>query len=206
MNIPDKITDHLTQTYHPLAVIVYGSYADGSVGANSDFDALVITDDVMKHDTSVIGGTVLDVFVHPVRDFKTGYDPKEYIRLFDGIILTDTDGIADRLIKDVQYNIDNTPAKTTGEIADEVSWCEKMLARTARGDAEGHYRRHWLLTDSAEIYCDVKGLYYHGPKKTLRYMEQNDPRAFRLYSSALAEQGTDSLAAWTAFLKEESQS
>lgn len=43
-----------------------------------------------------------------------------------------------------------------------------------REDTDGYYRWHWLLYDSLEIYFDVKGLHYYGPKKALRYMEQTD--------------------------------
>jgi len=42
MEITDKIFAYLKDTYQPDAIIVYGSFADGSATKNSDFDALVI--------------------------------------------------------------------------------------------------------------------------------------------------------------------
>lgn len=42
------IIKYIMETYSPEAIIVYGSYADGSANENSDFDALVITDSVKK--------------------------------------------------------------------------------------------------------------------------------------------------------------
>ena len=83
----------------------------------------------------------------------------------------------------------------------ELSWCEKMLSRTMRGDAEGYYRWHWLLVDSLEIYFDVKGLHYYGPKKALRLLEQTDQEAFRIYTKALQEFKHERLSDWIFHLK-----
>ena len=46
---------------------------------------------------------------------------------------------------------------------------KRMLLRTMRGDVEGYYRWHWLLCDSLEIYFDIKGIHYYGPKKQLHF-------------------------------------
>ena len=42
MGIADRIIDYLKETYQPEAIIVYGSFADGSAISYSDFDAIVI--------------------------------------------------------------------------------------------------------------------------------------------------------------------
>ena len=70
MQTQDAIIQYLKDTYHPEGIIAYGSFADGSAGEHSDFDALLIADGVKKHDSSVIGGTVLDVFVYPTETFR----------------------------------------------------------------------------------------------------------------------------------------
>ena len=201
MEIADKIICHLLETYQPDAVITYGSYADGSVNENSDFDALVIAKHSRKHDASVIDGTVLDVFIYPEEVFQSDYDPKEFIQIFDGNIILDKTGTAGRLKKRVLDYIESRPQKTDEEVRQELGWCEKMLSRTMRGDSEGYYRWHWVLSDSLEIYSDVKGLYYFGPKKALRYMAQADPEAYRIYSRALKEMSGEALSEWIACLK-----
>ena len=61
MEIADKIISYLKETYQPDAIIVYGSFSDGSANKNSDFDALVIASHSKEHDSSVIDGTILDV-------------------------------------------------------------------------------------------------------------------------------------------------
>ena len=200
MEITDKILAYLKETYQPYAIIVYGSFADGSANINSDFDALVITDKGKMHDSSVINGVVLDVFIYPPDTFRTEYDPEEFVQVWDGNILLDTDGVAACLKKRVLDYIAHIPRKTTAEIEQEVSWCEKMLSRTMRDDAEGYYRWHWVLFDSLEIYFDVKGLYYYGPKKALRFLEQTDPESFRIYTKALREFKRECLAAWISHL------
>ena len=66
------------------AIITYGSYADGSANENSDFDALLIAESSVTHDSSVICDTVLDVFVYSPDVFETEYNPEEFVQLFDG--------------------------------------------------------------------------------------------------------------------------
>lgn len=201
MEITDKILAYLKDTYQPDAIIAYGSFADGSANKNSDFDALVIADKERMHDSSVIDGIVLDVFIYPPDTFRQNYDPEEYVQVWDGNILLDTNGVAASLQKQVLDYIAHIPRKTAEEISQEVSWCEKMLSRTMREDAEGYYRWHWVLFDSLEIYFDVKGLYYYGPKKALRFLEQTDPESFRIYTKALREFKRECLATWISHLR-----
>ena len=197
----EEIVKYLKESYNPIAIIKYGSFADGSANENSDFDALVITTDVEKHDSSVVADTVLDVWVYPENKFSSGYDPDEFLQVFDGIIIQDQRGLAKKLIDRVNDYIDQTPAKSDEDIIQEVAWCEKMLARTVREDAEGYYRWHWLLMDSLEIYFDIKHLYYHCPKKALKYMQNNDSETFDIYLCALKEMNQDNLAQWIGVLK-----
>lgn len=62
----EEILKYIQEKYNPLTLILYGSYADGTNNLNSDFDALVITSGREQlHDTSLVGGIPLDVFVYP---------------------------------------------------------------------------------------------------------------------------------------------
>ena len=201
MNVTDTIIEYLLEKYQPDGLITYGSFADGSANETSDFDALVIAGHVKAHDSSVVGGTVLDVFVYPPETFQKEYDPEEFLQVFDGKIVLDRSGTAGQLKQRVLDYIDSIPLKTGEEIRQELDWCGKMLARTAGGDAEGYYRWHWLLFDSLEIYSDVRGLRYFGPKKALRRMAQSDPESFRICSRALKEFSRESLSEWISRLQ-----
>ncbi len=203
MSAADTIFRYLVDTYRPEAIIVYGSFADGSAGAHSDFDALVIAGGAARHDASVVGGVVLDVFIYPAETFRGDYNPEEFIQVFDGKILLDSGGLAKRLQERVLETIERAPAKTDDEIRQALEWCEKMLARAARGDAEGYYRWHWLLVDSLEIYFDARRLRYFGPKKALRELERRDAEGFVLYSRALRDFTPDALARWIAHLRKQ---
>ena len=67
----ESIIAYLKQKYHPLGIIVYGSFADGSNNENSDFDAVIIIGSGEKgHDNSIINGTELDVWIHPKHLFE----------------------------------------------------------------------------------------------------------------------------------------
>ena len=197
----EKIMDYLKKTYQPDAVVVYGSFADGSANLNSDFDALVIAGKEKTHDSSVVDGVVLDVFVYPAETFSADCDPEAFVQVWDGKIVLDEHGVAGQLKAKVLDFIEHLPKKTATEVAQEVEWCEKMLLRTMREDIEGYYRWHWVLCDSLEIYFDIRGLHYYGPKKTLRLMEKSDAEAFGLYAKALREFDRESLSAWIDYLK-----
>lgn len=201
MEIAGRIIDYLIETYQPDAIITYGSFADGSANENSDFDALVVANHEKMHDSSVIDGIILDVFIYPTDMFRSPYDPEAFVQVWDGKIVLDKYGIADRLQKQVLAFLEHAPKKTADEIQQEIRWCEKMLLRTTRNDAEGYFRWHWVLSDSLEIYCDVKGLYYYGPKKALRRMEQTDHEAFQIYSNALMSFERERLSDWISYLK-----
>lgn len=199
----DQILDYLKNMYEPLAVIGYGSFADGSNNEGSDFDALVIAKDhPLFHDVSFVGGIQLDVFVYPQAFFEDSVDWENFIQLFDGRIILDTDGVGQRLLTRIQTYIHNRTRKSPEEIRTDIAWCRKMLLRTKRMDPEGMFRWHWLLTDSLEIFCLAAGHPYFGPKKSLKWMEKEHPQAFECYTNALSHLAWRDLEAWVELLEE----
>lgn len=197
------ILSYLAAQYDPVAIIVYGSFADGTSNLFSDFDALLITQDGQRrHDDRFVDCTQLDVFIHPLSDFQGEYDPAEFARIYGGQILLDKNGVAAALLDKVQSWVDGRAKKTQEELRLDVSWCEKMLRRAERADAEGCFRRHWLLTDSLEIYTELRGWPYLGPKKALAQLEKKDKAVFALYETALTAGDYESLAAWVEHIRE----
>lgn len=196
------ILSYLAAAYDPVAIIAYGSFADGSSSLFSDFDALLITaDGQRRHDASFIDCTQLDVFIYPLSDFQGDYDPAEFVQVFDGSILLDREGVAASLIKKVNRYLDSRAVKSPEALKIDVDWCEKMLRRAGQADAEGAFRRHWLLVDSLEIYTELRAWRYLGPKKALRQLREKDRAAFRLYEAALTGDSLDDLAAWVAEIR-----
>lgn len=195
----ENVIEYLINRYDPDSIILYGSYADGSNNLGSDFDALLISDHAAQsRDISVVNGIQLDVFLYrPEHDFCC----EDLPQLYDCRIILDKHGKAAQLCNSVKKYIDGFQSKTREEIEVNLAWCEKMLLRTNRGDAEGYYRWHWMLCDSLEFYCDICRKFYFGPKKTLRWMEKEQPAAFKIYNDALSCFEQDKLVKWIEYLR-----
>ena len=192
----EKILTWLQEKYAPQAVILYGSYADGTAGEGSDFDALLLADHPAQHDVSVVEGVQLDVWVYPADYFTKDDALEEAVTILDGVILHDPQGLGKALQARVQAWWEAKPRKSAEENAASVTWCRKMLARTERSDAEGFFRWHWLLTDSLEIACDLLQQPYRGPKKALRWLEREHPQVHAAYRQALESFNREALRAW----------
>ena len=197
----EMILNYLCGKYAPAAVILYGSYADGTAGEDSDFDALVLADHEMYHDVSVVDDVQLDVWVYPVDYFADDAALEEVVTILDGIVLHDPQNMGAALKARVQAYVAAKPGKTAEENAASIAWCRKMLVRTERVDAEGLYRWHWLLVDTLEIACDLLHHPYRGPKKALRWLAEAHPAVYAAYTRALAELNRDALSAWIECLE-----
>ena len=192
----ESILNYLYGKYAPHALILYGSYADGTAGEGSDFDALILAEGEAKHDVTVVDGTQLDVWVYPVEYFAEDAGLEEAVTILDGIVLHDPEGLGAALKDRVQAYWAAKPGKTAEENAASLAWCRKMLCRTARADAEGFFRWHWLLGDSLEIACDLLYQPYRGPKKSLRWLEAAHPAVYAVYARALSAFTQEALRAW----------
>ena len=74
--------------------------------------------------------------------------------------------------------------------ADEIQarkiWALKMVQRMERGDVEGNYRRVWLLSALLEDYFHIRSLWYQGPKKSLKWLNEFDAPVYTAFCVALA--------------------
>ena len=196
----EEILAYINETYRPLAVIAYGSYADGTYGIHSDFDALAVTEaGPAGHDTGFVNGVQLDLFVYPKEHFGEEPDWEEILPILHGRVLYDPEGLGARLMEGIRAYAADLPPKNPEQVREEIAWCEKMLLRARRGDPEGMFRLHWLLVDSLEIFCDSVGQPFWGPKKSLKWMETAYPQTFARYTRAL--QDPSALEDWVLCLK-----
>lgn len=194
--------EYLQTLYQPEALIVYGSYADGSYTSASDFDALVICQNPKcRHDTTRVLNVPMDVFLYTPEEVRGAIDPVEFLQIHDGIIVFDKNGMAKHLIKTVQEYVKTIPYKSYDELNESMKWCEKMFARAERSRLDGYFRWHELLVASLEIYCDIKQKYYFGPKKTIQMMEKTDVESFLLYTHALQRFEIKLLRNWVMHLR-----
>lgn len=197
----EKIIAYLKEKYRASSIIVYGSYADGTQTEHSDFDALVLgPTSPYAHDDSVVDGVKLDVYVYPRDIFYGEIVLDDFEQVHEGRVVLDSDGMGTWLKNMIANQIASIPAKRDEDIAASLEWCDNMCARSAKGDAEGYFRRHWLLTDSVEIYCDVTGQPFLSPQKTMIKMAKNDPEAAEIHFCALSTMEQEALEAWVALL------
>lgn len=193
----ETVIAYLKERYRPLTIITYGSYVDGSNNPDSDFDSLLIIEEGKRqHDVTVVDGIQLDVFIYPRSAIETEFDCSEFVQIFDGDIILDTDNIGSELKTRVLSFLSNLPAKSKNEISEEVAWCKKMAYRAQREDTEAFFRWHWLLVDSLEIVCDMYHQPYLGPKKSLKWMKENHHDLFEVYSVALERMDKEALQDW----------
>lgn len=196
-----ELIEYLKHTYAPVGMICYGSYNDGTQNSQSDFDALLIcAEGEYRHDISCCGGVKLDVFIYPAEAVRHLEHPEDFLQIHDGTVILDESGIAANLLQQVRDYVAAVPPKTPAEKAELKSWCGKMLSRAKRQDAEGLYRAHWLLTDSLEIYCDMRDHFYFGPKKTILRMEREDSHGYSLLCEVMKNQ--DHLERWINYIFE----
>ncbi len=195
------LTEAMIARWEPEAVLVYGSFADGSEDGHSDFDALVITGKPAPlRDQGTLLGRRLDVwFLTPKAAAEA--DPSDWPQLYHALPVYDPKGLGAQLIASVREAIDAQPLPTPRQNADSLEWLDRMLDRSAQPTAEGRYRLLWLLTDSLEIWCDLSGKRCFGPKKSLALLRETDPEGFALFDTALRETTTQTAAAWVQHLK-----
>ena len=120
---------NIKRNYNPISIILYGSYADGTNNLNSDFDSLVISyDHEQFHDISFVNGIQLDVFVYPVSYFDGEFDCDDFVQIFDGKIIVDSNERGKALQMKVISHIQNRPQKSKAEIdAISLFWTEKDI-------------------------------------------------------------------------------
>lgn len=167
------------------AAILYGSHARGDANAQSDYDVAgfgAVT--AVVRDAGTWRGAYLDLFIYPLQRLES--PDAEMLKLRGGVVMFERDGEATRLLAQVESLFRAGPPRLPpDELAARRQWSRKMLARIGRGDAEGDYRRAWLLTALLEDYFQLRHMWFAGPKESLRWLEENDPPAHAAFAAAL---------------------
>ena len=100
----------------------------------------------------------------------------------------------------IAQQIASIPLKNDEAVLDALHWCDSMAERAMVEDAEGLFCRHWLLTDSVEVYADVCGLPFLSPKKTMSKMAKSDPEAAEIHIRAMGSMDKTALSDWVNLL------
>lgn len=180
------IIDELVTSHGAHTIVLYGSHADGSAGAGSDYDIAAFA--AIRRTTRLTrqeGDTFLDVFIYPEEQLES--TPAEFLKLAGGRVLRDRQEAGRRLVARAERLLEDGPEPLTPDERTALrDWARKMLVRMGRGDAEGDYRRAWLLTDLLPDYFQLRSLWYRGPKKAFAWLATHDPAVYEAFVAALA--------------------
>jgi hypothetical protein len=180
-----RACEELTARHGAHTVFLYGSRADGSASEDSDYDLAAFAGGAaVVRDARLVEGSYLDAFIYPESVLVS--PTEDHLKLRGSQVLvqrgSDGTGFLERL--EQLYGRGPEPL-SQDEAAARKAWAYKMVARARRSDAEGNFRRAWLLTALLEDYFSLRGKWYEGPKKALGWLEQFDKSTFGAFRQAL---------------------
>lgn len=179
----EVLKKYLKKKYNCHSIILYGSLSDGTETNESDIDVICFSDNVKEqNDTNKLLGRELDAWIY---DTNVMYDFKKLIHILGGKIILDEKNMCNKLLEDIDKYLKTEEKLSDEEINFQKSWLLKMINRVKRNDIEGNFRYHLLLTEGLEIYFNIKGIRYMGPKKSLNFLMENDKIAFNYFNEAL---------------------
>ena len=180
----DRLCAYLRERFSCDTAVLYGSRARGDWDSTSDIDVIAFSN---AKETGHIAhrweNLFLDLFLYPP-DTKPKQD---WLRIHDGRVLFQRGAEGDEVLAATKDMFLSGPKRMSASDLQTIRlWLEKMLARAQKGDAEGDYRRHWLLKDVLEIYFTLRGRWYLGPKKSLALLQDENPAHLDVFRRALA--------------------
>jgi len=128
-------------------------------------------------------GALIDAWLHPLADADSSAD---FRKLHDARVILDEDGRGQRLLERVALEL-RAPRERLGAHQDEHSraWLWKMFDRAAGGGLGGDHRRHWLLHDLPEAWCDLNGRHFLGAELAFAAMREAAPEVYAAYAAAV---------------------
>ncbi len=185
MDLEERIGE-LAHEHGMHTVVLYGSRARGDATAESDVDVAGFADvATTTRDARPWHGVFLDAFVYPTA--QTESNEPDMLKLLGGRVLLDERGLARPMLARLEaLGRAGPPPLAADEAQMRRVWYAKTLARITRGDAEAHYRQHWLLYSLLEDHFALRGAWYRGPKVALAHLREHEPATFAAFARALA--------------------
>lgn len=196
------IMQYLMETHQPRAIIITGSYAEGSFDETSDFDCWLIGRDetLIRHDTSTVNGVMLQAEIYPLSQMKAL--PERYMNYFVEVLIPyDPEGVAEEFMAHVRRRLAKIPCMPQAHKQQRMRYLDKMLRRAGKQDFPGDVRGHLMLYQSLQHWCEFTDRLYIGTRKTLRMMEQEDPESASLFRQALRSFHLEDMKAWIERLR-----
>jgi predicted nucleotidyltransferase len=180
-----ELAEELRARHGCHTVILYGSRATGEARAGSDYDLAGFGPaDRTYREARKWRGVYVDVFVHP--EARLLESSPDILSLREGVVVFERDGAGTRLLARLEEIYRAGPERLPDdEITARKVWAWKMLERAAHPDVEADYRRAWLLMMLLEDWFAVRHRWFLGPKRSLRWLQENEPRAHAAFAAAL---------------------
>lgn len=197
----EQILEYLQNTYHPISILLYGSYADGTNDPTSDFDCMLIVSKKDKnHDDTIIHGIQLDCFLFTEDDLRHE-DINVFLPACHSNIVWDN-GIGAALKRRVQEYVEQNTCTPEEEKKFLSSWIQKTILRISKNDDEGNMRAVSFLAESLEDYYALRDLFYFGSKKAIRHLQETDPEGYTYFHYAVTQRNNDAIIKWAKYVIE----
>ena len=191
----DTVITYLKDTYHPRALLIYGSYVRGDFDEYSDFDCMIIVEKKnKKHDDSVIHGVMLDCFIFTADEARSE-DPDLFLPVYNAELAID-DGTGKALQERVRKHVHEHEKTDPDEKELIVSWIRKTINRMQKDDDEGNYRAAALLWESLADYFVLRDKFFFGSKEAILDLKQHDAQGYALYHQAITVKSNEKIEAW----------
>lgn len=173
----DKLLNEFVDCH---TVILHGSRVNDSHTPESDIDVVCFREKSENYtDARLWGGMYLDAWIYDDSEMK---NINNFVYLFSGKILKDEKGLGKKFLNRVKKYYNSGPKKLSENEKEHLKvWSLKTLKRAYRQDFEGNYRKIWLAKDLLEMYFNIRNKWFLGSKKSILYLEKNDPETFSLF-------------------------
>ena len=196
----EKIIEYLKDTYHPLSILLYGSYADGTNDESSDFDCMIIVPEKEKnHDDSVIDGVQLDCFIFTEEQVKDEEDIDAFLTAYDSNIVLDN-GSGAELKRRVREYVKEHTVIPEDEKEFLRSWIQKTIRRVEKNDDEGNMRAISFMAESLVDYFFLRDMFYFGSKKAIRHVREQDKEGYSLFHEAVTVKSNQAIIKWAEYI------
>ena len=182
MLLLEHVIFDLKEKYSPHTIILYGSRARNEESETSDIDIVCFSEHVKTEvkDARNFHDVYLDAWIYPTDHMSN--ITESVFRFSDGVILVDECKLASTYLSEIKVKIgEGRKAMSEEDLVHISAWIDKMLRRASVDDVDGHYRRTWLQFELLSIYFEVRGKWFFGHKKALRYLEKHDSELYELF-------------------------
>ena len=195
----ERILEYLKNTYNPISILLYGSFADGTNDETSDFDCmLIVPRKERSHDDAIINGIQLDCFIFTEAELQSK-EIDTFLTAYNSRIVLDN-GIGAELKRRVHEHVEKNSRTPKGEKDFLISWIQKTVRRIAKNDDEGNMRAISFLAESLEDYCTLRDMFYLGSKKAIAYLREADAEGYSLFHAAVSLRSNEAILKWAEYI------